>query len=97
MSLLALIKEAGVSLERLQYSKRFFESSLPIANLDRMKSFIADQFGFDRFYINVLRSKDGHVCYPLYQDKKNNYIVFSVKDHIYSCINGRLELLDEGG
>lgn len=87
--------KVGDNLEQIQYAKYFFDTNLPFADCDRLKTFIADQYGFDRAYINVLRSKAGHVCYPMFRDKSNNYIVFSVKEYIYSCINGELQLLNE--
>lgn len=84
-------------MKQALYANYFFDTKLPIANYERLKTFIADQFGFDKAFINVLRSKDGHVCYPLYQDKNNNYIVFCVKDYTYYCINGELQLLSKEG
>jgi len=90
-------KKVGDNVEKTQYSKYFFDTNLPVANYEKMKSFIADQFGFDKAYVTVFRSKGGHVCYPLFQDGNNNYISFGVKDYTYTCINGELKLLDGRG
>lgn len=84
-------------MERTQYSKVFYDSKLPVADYEKAKTFIADKFGFDRAYIEILRSKEGVVFYPLYKDWSNNFIIFGVKGYTYSCINGELQILSEEG
>ncbi len=78
-----------------RYENYFFDASIPFANCERVKAFIADQFGFTKSYINVLRSHSGQLCYPLFKDKNNNYLVFKVMNYTYSCINGELQMLNE--
>ncbi len=84
-------------MRQSQYAKRFFCEKIPLGNFDAAKTFIVDQFGFDKAFVIILRSKDGHVCYPLFQDKGNNYIVFAVKNNMYECINGELQLISKEG
>jgi hypothetical protein len=78
-------------MRQTQYAMYFFYQKLPLGTFKDAKTFIADQFGFNRAFINILRSNDGHICYPLFQDQYNNYIIFKVKDKSYSCINGELQ------
>jgi hypothetical protein len=84
-------------MRQAQYSKLFFNPRLAFVNFEKAKSYIADQFGFDRAYVHILRSNSNHVRYPLYLDNYNNYIAFRVKDNIYECINGELQLLSKEG
>jgi hypothetical protein len=66
---------------------------LPISNLEYAKSFISDQFGFDKAYVKILKSYNGDVCYPLILNNSKNYIIFSVKDVVYQCLDGELNLI----
>ena len=84
-------------MEQKQYSKYFFDLKLPLSNFERAKTFIADQFGFDRSFIVILRSYGNHIRYPLFKDRDHNYMTFKVKDVIYECINGELSVITGRG
>ncbi len=79
------------------FSELFFDEKLPVANCDDIRKFVSDNFGFDKSKINVIRSVKGQVCYPLFESRDKNYIVFRVKDYIYQCLNGSLKLIGEEG
>lgn len=87
------MSEEGERMLQTQYSKYFFDIKLPLSNFEAAKTYIADQYGFDRTFIEILRSKDGHICYPLFLDRYNNYIIFTVKGCTYECINGVLSII----
>ena len=80
-------------MDKTQYEDIFFNTNIPVANHEALKSFIADKYGFNIACVKVLRSYNGYCCYPLYKDEKCNYIIFEVKGLTYSCINGKLQLL----
>ncbi len=84
-------------MDKMKYENIFFNSNIPIANYEALKSFITDKYGFNISCVKVLRSYDEHVCYPLFKNEKCCYIIFEVKGLAYSCINGELQLLGERG
>lgn len=81
----------------IKYKQRFFYAKLPLANIENVKGYLSDQFGFDLECINVLRSHNGKTCYPLFMDEQNNYIVFTVNGIVFQCIDGELKLLEGRG
>jgi hypothetical protein len=85
--------KVGDELMGLLYEKYFFDTNIPIADTEVVKSFVAEQFGFKRTLIDINRSCEDGFCHPLFQDNSKNFIVFSVKNQEYSCIDGKLQVI----
>ena len=78
------------------FSNYFYGLKLPLGDFERLKVYIADQFGFNQECVKVLQSYQGHTHYPLFLDTANNYFVFAVNGLTYECIDGELKLLGKG-